>query len=96
MKTTLKSMFSNGTEFTSWQFRNCDKCVKASVYKEKKDVYTNYKCTIQRDIDGQVIGLQEVPLRSYNATQLADCPYRQTERKARKKRVIKNQLNLEL
>ena len=94
MKTTTDYLFSNGTEFTSWQFHNCDKCVKQSKYNEKKDTYSAYRCSINRDIDMQQVGLMEVNVRSYNAVRQAKCPYIETERKAPKKRKIKNQLEI--
>jgi hypothetical protein len=53
MKTTDKPLFSNGTEFTLWQYRNCDNCVKQSRYNEKNDTYSQFRCTIDRDISMQ-------------------------------------------
>lgn len=96
MKTTDKPLFSNGTEFTSWTFRNCDKCVKQSHYNEKTDTYSAFRCSIDRDISMQQVGLNEVNLKSWETTQLKDCPYIQTERKVTKKRAIKNQTILEI
>jgi hypothetical protein len=96
MKTTDKPLFSNGTEFTSWTFRNCDKCVKQSHYNEKNDTYSAFRCSIDRDISMQQVGLNEVNLKSWETTQLKDCPHIQTERKVTKKRVIKNQTILEI
>ena len=96
MKTTDKQLFSNGTEFTSWTFRNCDKCVKQSHYNEKTDTYSAFICSIDKDISMQQVGLNEVNLKSWETTQLKDCPYIQTERKVTKKRAIKNQTILVL
>ena len=97
MKTTTDPMFSNGSEFSSWQSNNCDRCKKASIYNEKEDSYPNYKCSIQRDIDAQVCGLHEVSIRSFEVTQSPECIHIQNERKiTKKKRKIKNQLQLEL
>jgi hypothetical protein len=96
MKKTNKSLFSNGTEFTSWTFRNCDNCVKQSHYNEKKDTYSAFKCSIDRDISMQQIFDDPVNLKSWETTQLRDCPYIQTERKVSKKRIIKNQFSLDL
>lgn len=39
-------LFSNGTEFMIWTWRNCDKCIKAVFYNEKKDIYPKYKCRV--------------------------------------------------
>ena len=96
MKKTSKPCFSNGTEFTSWTFRNCDRCVKQSHYNEKKDTYSAYKCTIDRDIAIQQVFDEPINLKSWETTQLKDCPYIQTEHKPKKKRTIKNQTTLDL
>ncbi len=96
MKTTTDPMFSNGTEFTSWTFRNCDKCVKQSHYNEKKDTYSAFKCSIDRDMSMQAAGLIEVNIKSFETVKNKDCPYIQTERKVHKRRIIKGQFNLEL
>lgn len=93
MKTTDKPLFSNGTEFMLWTSNNCDKCVKQSTYNEKKDTYSSFRCSIDRDIQLQQAGLNEVNLRSYETTKLKDCPYLQTEIK-KKRRLIKNQQTL--
>lgn len=86
MKTTCEPMFSNGNEHLSWTTRNCDRCVKQSHYIEKTDSYTTFKCSIDRDINGQIIGLHEVNIKSFEATQQKDCPYIQTERKLPKRK----------
>ena len=97
MKTTTDPMFSNGSEFSGWQYHNCDRCQKSSKYNPKTDSYSQYRCSIQRDIDAQVIGCMDVSIRSYKVTQLSECQHIQTERKlVKKKRVVKNQLMLEL
>lgn len=41
----------------------------------------NYRCSIERHIDWQMIGNDEVSQRSYDATHKADCPFKQTEYK---------------
>jgi hypothetical protein len=96
MKTTCEPLFSNGTEFMQWQYRNCERCIKQSRYNEKKDSYPAFRCSIDRDISVQQVGLMEVNVKSYEATRQKDCPYIQTEPKSPKKRKIKNQLELEL
>lgn len=80
MKTTDKQCFSNGTEFMLWQDNNCCHCVKAVWYNVKRGTYPQYRCAVQRDIEMQAGGANEVTLRSYNATQNAKCPYLSTER----------------
>lgn len=86
MKTTQQDCFSNGTEHDSWREINCDRCWKSShPLDEDSWDWTNFICSIDRDIHGQMAGLHEIPLRTYNITQMRDCPYRQAERPKRKK-----------
>lgn len=87
MKTTVSPCFSNGTEFMMWQDRNCCNCVKAVWYNEKKDHYPQYRCSIQRDIEGQAAGLYEINQKSYDVTRNAICPNLSTQRKVYKKRI---------
>lgn len=100
MKKIDKDSFSNGTEFMLWNEHNCDKCVKASHYDEKKDKYTEYRCAIQRDIDTRMFSnepINEQTIKICNDFVFAGrlCPYLQTERKKYTKK-INNQLNLEV
>lgn len=82
MRTTTKPCFSNGTEFMNWQDRNCCKCVKSVHFNEKTNTYPDYRCKIQEQIEGQSVGLVvEITLRTYIATQQAECPHKQTKRK---------------
>lgn len=85
-KTTTKHCFSCGTDFMVWQTNNCEKCVKAVWYNEKTDSYPQYRCAIQGQLEGQLIGLYEISERTYNATQQKDCPYKKTERTKRPKK----------
>lgn len=87
-------LFSNGTEFMAWQERNCEKCVKAVFYDEKKDRYPNYRCAIQKHIEESAVTDGMGNKRDYDATRF-DCPYKQTERK-RKIKKDPNQLMLDL
>ena len=58
-------MFSNGTEAMIWIGNNCDKCWKQSHYNEDKDRWSNDKCSIDRDIQSQRAGMDEIYERSY-------------------------------
>lgn len=89
-------LFSNGTEFMEWQSRNCEQCVKAVFYNEKKDYYPKYRCAIQKHIEIAAIADGTGSQRDYNATHSVICPYRATERKPqkRKAKTDKNQLQL--
>ncbi len=94
MKTTQEPLFSNGTEFTTWTANNCGRCIKASKFNEKKDTWSAFKCTIDRDIQMQAAGCNEVNQQTFDIVQNPVCSKIQTERKPTKKREIKNQLNL--
>lgn len=110
MKKVNKDPFSNGTEFMVWEEHNCDKCIKSSQARERKEdgsiFYTNCdehgmpKCAIQRDI---IIRMgSDDPINEQTVTICNDfimhgklCPYMKTERKKYPKK-IKNQTELEL
>ena len=81
-------LFSNGTEFMMWTARNCDQCVKAVFYNEKKDVYPKHRCAIQKHIDEACIGYGYGNKRDYDATHSTDCPYKRTERKRYKRKGV--------
>ncbi len=95
-KTTTQPIFSNGTEAMIWIGRNCDKCWKQSRYSKTKDKWINDRCSIDRDIQGQFAGLDEVYERSYNLVKNnAICPNMQLSKPlVHKKRIKKNQGNL--
>lgn len=81
-------LFSNGTEFMLWQARNCEQCVKAVFYNEKKDYYPKYRCAIQRHIEEACIGDGCGNKRDYEATHSCDCPHKCTERKRYKRKGV--------
>lgn len=76
-KTTQKPIFSNGSECFTWVEDNCACCRKfrANALPTCGDRPSTYKCAIQRDIEMQYIGVQEVYQRSYDAVQQGRCPY---------------------
>lgn len=86
-------LFSNGTEFMWWQSRNCERCVKAVWYNEKRNFYPKYRCMIQKHIEeaAAIDGMGNK--RDYTCTSSRDCPYKCTERKRRVKK-DNNQLEL--
>ena len=100
MKKIKRQLFSNGTEFMSWTYYNCDNCIKQSKYNEKKDTYSAFKCSIDKEIQLQAASMDEseyVSQKSIDTVKLLKCPFIQTERKkVTKKRILKGQLNLEL
>ena len=90
--------FSSGTEYEVWEARNCDRCVKASFFDERKNRYTKVRCAIQRDIFARMMNNDPIPIRSYRACQVDNCPYLKLERPAirRKPSVARNELELRL
>ena len=86
-------LFSNGTEFMLWTSRNCEQCVKAVFYDEKRDRYPKYRCAVQKHIDEACIGDGNGNKRDYDATHSFDCPYKRTDRVVSIKK-DKNQLEL--
>lgn len=96
MKTTTEKLFSNSTEAIEWVSRNCDHCIKQSHYNEKADDWTNFRCTVDADIQSQMAGFSEIRQRSLETVRKTDCPFIQTKRNPIKKRDIKGQTNIEL
>ena len=89
-------LFSNGTEYMIWMSHNCEKCVKAVFYDEKKDYYPKYRCAVQKHIEKAAVTDGRGNKRDYEATHSCDCPYKVSERKPRKVKKDKNQLMLDL
>lgn len=87
-------LFSNGTECMIWQCNNCERCIKAVFYNEKRGTFPKYRCTIQREIELASVTDGCGTQRAYEATQRSICPYLKTERKPKKTAEDKNQLNL--
>lgn len=73
--------FSNGTEFSLWEARNCDECIKSSRYNPKTDTYTKYRCAAQREIHEAYMDDGRTSQRVYDICQQEVCPYKKTERK---------------
>ena len=94
MKNEKYQLFSNGTEFMSWQTENCEKCVKAVWYNEKTGEYPSYRCQLQKHIELASATDGMGNKRDYTATHSRICPRRQTERPKRKPRESENQMNL--
>ena len=67
--------FSNGTEFDSWNERNCERCIKASRYTRKQE-YTKCRCAIQRDIITRMGCNEPISQRTIDVCRMEDCPYR--------------------
>lgn len=75
MKKTNKPCFSNGTEFMIWKDENCLQCKKATWYNERLKRYPQYRCAVQKQLEGQSIGIDEVSQRTYDAAQQPRCPF---------------------
>lgn len=98
LKKVNKDPFSNGSEYESWESRNCAVCVKASRYKGETslgiDDYTKGRCSIQRDIFSRMMSNEPIAQRTIEACSHWDCPYRQEHHKKYPKRVDTNQPTL--
>lgn len=85
MKKVDKDPFSNGTEYSIWEERNCDRCWKSSHIKNNSDPdypdYTPITCAIQRDIFTRMVS-DKTPIsqRTIDICQKPDCPFRQERR----------------
>lgn len=75
IKKTKEPCFSNGTEFMVWQDENCCQCKKAVWYNQKLDKYPQYRCAVQKQIEGQAVGIDEISQRTYDATHKRRCPF---------------------
>lgn len=89
-------LFSNGTEFTLWQARNCEKCVKAVWFNEEKRFLPKYRCMVQKHIEEAAVTDGMGSKRDYDATHSYWCPYKSTERKRYPKKVKENKNQVEL
>lgn len=99
---TSRPCFSSGSEAEWWIDRNCDRCVKSARLKVNNvshiSEYTKSRCKIWDEIGEQWLGYgnEPVSLRTYDATQRLDCPYRQEHWPKRKKIMKKDKNQLEL
>ena len=92
VKTTSDPMFSNGTEAMIWIGNNCDKCWKQSRYNKEKDRWINDRCSIDRDIQAQMAGIEINERSYYFVKENFNCPNRQLEKPTgHKKRASKGQ-----
>lgn len=75
--------FSNGSEFSSWESINCDRCVKSShiIVRNGREEYTKFRCAVQRDLIRAYWSDGKVNKRVYDICQQRDCPYRLEKRK---------------
>jgi hypothetical protein len=85
-------LFSNGTEFMVWQTRNCERCVKAVWYNEKKGMQPKYRCKIQNEIELAAVTDGTGSKRAANATHKAVCPYLKTQRTPKRKKDVEPKL----
>lgn len=108
MKTTKvnKDPFSNGSDYSAFEFYCCDKCVKSSEPRDGGTRYTNAdennmpRCSIQRDIVTRMFCNEPIKQETIDICNNFNrhgtlCPYIKTERKKYTKKV-KNQTTLQL
>lgn len=87
-------LFSNGTAHCAWVSWNCERCWKMSRYNEKTDTYSQFRCSIDKDIQLQCAGLDGsdmVSEKAVEAVKLQFCPYYEDKQKVKKHRKIKGQ-----
>ncbi len=58
-----------------WQDENCCRCKKAVWYNEKLDRYPQYRCAVQKQIEWQAVGIDEISQRTYDAAHQRRCPF---------------------
>lgn len=58
-----------------WQDRNCTMCAKYTTYNSRLKRMPEYKCAVQRQMEGQAMGEMEINIRSWDACQNARCPF---------------------
>ena len=93
MKKQSAALFSNGTDFMRWVAVNCETCWKQSRYNWKTDTYSQFKCSIDKDIQLQASGMTDddmVNIKTIEATNQAVCPYREDVRIVKRHKPIKN------
>lgn len=88
MKKTKQPCFSNCTEFMIWQDVNCLECKKATWYNERLGRYPQYKCAVQKQIEGQAVGIEEVSQRTYDAAHKARCPFFKSKKEEKPKEEV--------
>lgn len=75
MKTTTQQCFKSAYALYVWQERNCQKCKKAVCYNQKTGKMPQYRCAVQRQIEGQQLGDVEINQRTFDAVQESKCKY---------------------
>lgn len=89
---TTRPCFSCGTEAALWTERNCDRCIKSARLKANNrrigSEYTLSRCKIFDEIGEQWMGYgnEPVSIKTYDATQRMDCPYRKEHYAKHKKK----------
>lgn len=71
-----------------WQDENCCQCKKAVWYNEKLDRYPQYRCAVQKQIEGQAVGIDEISQRTYDAAHQRRCPFFKSKVEKTKEEVL--------
>lgn len=90
-------LFSNGTEHMTWTGLNCERCWKQSRFNVKRNEFTQFRCSIDKEITLQSAGIIDdgtTTLKAYEAVQKVECPYREEKQKVKKHRPVKGMNSL--
>ena len=58
-----------------WQEKNCFNCAKAVFYNQRLKRMPQFKCAVQKQIEGQANGEMEINQRTFDAVQNKECPF---------------------
>ena len=75
MKTTTQQCFHDGMKMMVWQEKNCFNCAKAVFYNQRLKRMPQFKCAVQKQIEGQANGEMEINQRTFDAVQNKECPF---------------------
>lgn len=75
MKTTSQQCFKSASHLCTWQGNNCERCKKAVFFNQRLNRMPNYRCAVQKQIEGQQLGEKEVNQRTFDAVQSTTCQF---------------------
>ena len=75
MKTTSQQCFKTASHLCAWQSTNCERCKKAVFFNQRLNRMPEYRCAVQRQIEGQQLGEMEISQRTFDAVQSTTCQF---------------------
>lgn len=75
MKTTSQQCFKTPNHLCTWQSTNCERCKKAVFFNQRLNRMPEYRCAIQKQIEGQQLGEMEINQRTFDAVQSTTCQF---------------------